>query len=155
VTVAEANKHLVLRYVAAFNSADFETLRQVFAAEAVIQGILGQGGLEVVMPIWKELHQAFAPRLTVQEIVAEGDSVAVRFTERGTFQNVFRQQAPTGKSYELVALEWFLLRDGKIKQRWAARDAVALAHQVGLKLQKSSLRYATTHLQADTHHRGG
>jgi predicted ester cyclase len=153
VTASDANKHVVLRYVAAFNAADYDTLRHVFAGDAVIQGVLGQGGLEFAVPIWKELHHAFALRLTVEEIIAEGEVVAVRYTERGTFNHSFRGQSPTGKSYELVAMEWFLLRDGKIKQRWAARDAAAQARQIGLTLQESSLRYATTHLQTDADHR--
>jgi predicted ester cyclase len=44
-------------------------------------------------------------------MVAEGDTVAVRYTERGTFQDAFMGHQPTGKSYELVAMEWFVLRD--------------------------------------------
>ena len=47
-----------------------------------------------------------------------------------------------------VAMEWFLVRDGKIQRRWAARDALAQARQVGIRIQESPLRHATTHLQA-------
>jgi steroid delta-isomerase-like uncharacterized protein len=153
VSAGHGNKHIVLRYVAAFNVADYATLGHLFADDAIIHGVLGQGGLDVAIPIWKELHHAFAPRLSVEEIIAEGDVVAVRYTERGTFHQNFRGNPPTGQSYELVAMEWFLLRDGKIQKRWAARDALAQARQLGLNLQESSLRHATTHLQADTDHR--
>ena len=139
MTVAETNKHLVLRYVAALNSGGLDTLRQVFAEDAMIQCIPGQGGLAVAMPTWKETHQSFAPRLIVEEMAAEGDSVAARLAERGALQDVFREQVPTGKSYEPLAMEWFLLRDGKIQQRWTVRDAVALARQVGLTPQETSL----------------
>ena len=51
--------------------------------------------------------------LRVEAMVAEGDSVAVRFTERGTFSSPFRGIPPTDKSYEVIAMDWFVLRDGK------------------------------------------
>jgi predicted ester cyclase len=56
----------------------------------------------------------------------------VRYTERGTFTGPFRGQTPTGKSYELVAMEWFVVRDGRIHRRWGARDSAAQARQIGL-----------------------
>ena len=72
--------------------------------------------------------------LTVEEIIAEGDTVAVRYTERGAFVGSFRGQEPTGKSFELMAMEWFTLLDGKIHRRWAVRDAASQARQMGMKL---------------------
>jgi predicted ester cyclase len=60
--------------------------------------------------------------------------VAVRYVERGTFQGPFMGKAPTGTSYELVAMEWFIVRDGKIQQRWGARDHASQARQIGMPL---------------------
>jgi steroid delta-isomerase-like uncharacterized protein len=131
---SEINQAIVLRYVDAFNRGDSAALREIYAGDAVVQGVLGTGGMEKVLAIWRELHEAFAIRLTVEEIVAEGDRVAVRYTERGTFQGQFRGHAPTGKSYELVAMEWFEVRAGKIQRRSGARDAAAQARQIGLPL---------------------
>lgn len=128
----EAAKDVVLKYVAAFNRYDVETLRGLFAPDALIYGVLGAGGLDDVLPIWGELHAAFGLTLLVEEVIAEGDRVAVRFTERGTFSGPFRGKEPTGKSYELVAMEWFVLRDGRIFRRWGARDAASHARQTGL-----------------------
>lgn len=65
-------------------------------------------------------------------MIAEGDRVAVRYTERGAFKGAFRGQQPTGKSYELVAMEWFVVKGGKIQRRWGARDAASQARQIGL-----------------------
>ncbi len=130
----ESNKQVVLKYVEAFNRGDLEALQELFTPDALIQGVLGWGELDKAMPIWKELHEAFAINLTVEEIIAEGDTVAVRYTERGVFVGSFRGQEPTGKSFELVAMEWFTLLDGKIHRRWGARDAASQARQIGLKL---------------------
>jgi predicted ester cyclase len=78
---------------------------------------------------------AFAIQLQVDALIAEGNFVAARYTERGTFRAAFHGRSPTGKSYELVAMEWFELRDGKIRRRWGARDSAAQARQIGLKGQ--------------------
>lgn len=130
----ERNKALVTRYVEAFNRGDMSALRELFTADAEVLGVLGWGGLDVVVPIWQEIHAAFQIALTVDDMVAEGDKVAVRYVERGTFAAPFRGHPPTGKSYELIAMEWFELRDGKISRRWGTRDSANQARQMGLSM---------------------
>jgi steroid delta-isomerase-like uncharacterized protein len=129
----ESNKLVVSQYVAAFNHGDWKGLRALFTDDAVIHGVLGSGGMDKAMPIWKELHAAFGIELTVEEIIAEGDFVAARYKERGTFRAEFQRQPPTGKSYELVAMEWFEFRDSKIRRRWGARDSASQARQMGIE----------------------
>ena len=128
----DQNKRVVLAYVDAFNRGDLDALRTLFAADAEIQGVLGRGLMEKVMPIWEQLVRGYGMELTVESMVAEGDAVAVRYTERGTFRARAFGHEPTGRSYELVAMEWFVVRDGKIHQRWGARDAASQARQLGL-----------------------
>jgi predicted ester cyclase len=76
-------------------------------------------------------HQ-FPIRLTVEDVIAEGDYVAVRYSERGSFTGPFLGHEPTGKFYELVGMEWFVIRDGTIRRRWGARDSASQARQIGL-----------------------
>jgi steroid delta-isomerase-like uncharacterized protein len=131
----EAAKAVVRKYVDAMNRGDFDTLRVLFAPEAVIQGVLGKGLMDRVIPVWTQLHEGLSMNLTIEEMIAEGELVAVRYTERGTFNGPFMGHEPTGKSYEMVAMEWFVVRDGKIHQRWGARDSASQARQIGLPLE--------------------
>ena len=128
----ETNKQVVRQYVDAFNRGDIETLRSLFTTDALIHGVLGWGGMDMAAPIWQELHSAFAIELSIEAIAAEGDVVAVRYTERGKFIGPFRGKSPTGKMYEMVAMEWFELRDGKIHRRWGARDSASQQRQIGM-----------------------
>ncbi|HEV7797970.1 MAG TPA: nuclear transport factor 2 family protein [Pyrinomonadaceae bacterium] len=80
----ETYKRIVLEYVAAFNRGDEEALRALFAEDALVYGVLGWGTVEQVVPIWREIKSAFAIHLQVESIIAEGDTVAVRYLERGT-----------------------------------------------------------------------
>jgi steroid delta-isomerase-like uncharacterized protein len=134
MTTPHENKQIVLKYIEAFNQCDLATLQSLFTPDALIQGVLGWGELNQVMPIWQELHDAFALELTVEEMIAEGDTVAVRYTERGTFRGPFRGQEPTGKPFELVAMEWFTVMNGRIHRRWGARDSASQARQMEMKL---------------------
>lgn len=133
--MSEENKKVVLAYVEAFNHDDIETMRQLFTPEALIYGVLGWGDVDKVIPIWKEIRAAFAIELNVVDIIAEGDVVAVRYLERGTSVGEWRGHPPTGRGFEVVAMEWFILKDGKIHRRWGARDNASQLRQMGLPLE--------------------
>jgi steroid delta-isomerase-like uncharacterized protein len=124
----------VQQYVDAFNRGDEEAMRPLFTDDALIYGVLGFGGLDQVVPIWREIKAAFNIQLQIDSIIAEGDIVAVRYTERGTSVTPFRGGPVTGKSFEVVAMEWFEIKDGKINRRWGARDNAAQMRQMGLPL---------------------
>lgn len=47
---------------------------------------------------------------------------------------LFVEVPVTGKSFEVVAMEWFEIKDGKIDRRWGARDNAAQFRQMGLPL---------------------
>lgn len=130
--MTEANKKVVLEYVDAFNRGDMDELRQLFTQDALVYGVLGWGGLDQIVPIWREIKEAFNIQLQVEALAAEGDTVAARYTERGTSVGAFRGQPATGKSFEVVAMEWFIIKDGKIHRRWGARDSAAQFRQMGL-----------------------
>lgn len=127
------NGDLVRAYVDAFNGANWDRLTQLFAPDAKIRGVLGWGGLDFALPIWRELHANMGMRLRVDELIVEDQKAAALLTETGTFQARFRglpQMEPTGKSYEIVAIEWFEFDSGRILRRWGARDSAAITKQI-------------------------
>jgi len=128
----EQNKEVVRRYIEAFNRGDMKALRALLADDAEIQGVMGKGLFERVEPIWRQLIEGYGIQLHIEEMVGEGNRVAVRYTETGTFKAPAFGHQPTGKSYELVALELFEIEDGRIKRRWGARDAASQARQLGI-----------------------
>jgi steroid delta-isomerase-like uncharacterized protein len=130
----ESNKEIVRKYVEAFNNGDIDALLPLFTDDAVVHGVLGWGKLAEVVPIWREIHEAFAIKMEVDAIIAEGDTVAVRYIERGTSVGSFRGGPITGRSFEVVAMEWFIFRSGRIQKRWGARDFASQSRQMGLPL---------------------
>jgi predicted ester cyclase len=66
-----------------------------------------------------------------QDIVAQGDMVAVRFVVEATHEGDLLGIAPTGRRVRWDAVDVYRLRDGKIAEEWAADDMAAILHQVG------------------------
>lgn len=128
--MSETNLSVVRDYVDFFNRGEFDRIAEICTPDVVIHGVLGAGGLDVALPIWRDLHNAFGITLAIEDIVGSEDRVAVRYHESGTFRNAFRGTPATGKSYSLVAMEWFLIRDNRIAARWAARDSANMMRQL-------------------------
>jgi steroid delta-isomerase-like uncharacterized protein len=131
----DQNKQIVRQYVEAFNRGDFEEAQKCFTDDALVYGVLGWGDMNVVIPIWKEIRNAFNIQLNIESIIAEGNMVAVRYVESGTSVGPFRGSPVTGKSFEVVAMEWFEIKDDKIHRRWGARDNASQMRQMELPLK--------------------
>jgi steroid delta-isomerase-like uncharacterized protein len=134
MSIEENNKEIVRSYVDAFNRGDLAALRALLADDAEIQGVMGKGLFERVEPIWRQLIEGYGMQLRIEELIAEGNMVAARYTETGIFKAPAFGHQPTGKSYELVAIEFFDIQGGKIKKRWGARDSASQMRQLGVPL---------------------
>jgi steroid delta-isomerase-like uncharacterized protein len=132
MTTEEEAKAVVRRYVEAFNRGDLGGLKALLAEDAEIQGVMGKGLFERIEPIWRQLIEGYGIQFKVEGLIAEGNVVAARYVETGTFRKPAFGNQPTGRTYELVAMEWFEIEGGKIKRRWGARDAASQARQLGI-----------------------
>lgn len=124
------NKKIVSEYIARFNAGDVKGVAELFSNDALVHGVLGWGKVPEITPIWQALADGLAMQLIAEEMIAEGNTVAVRYTETGKSVAPFFGKPATGKSYELVAMEWFTLKEGKIFRRWGTRDAASQARQL-------------------------
>jgi hypothetical protein len=62
-----------------------------------------------------------------------GERLAGAERERSSIDSVrpSRGLLAKGRSYELVAMEWFAFRDGLFHRRWRARDFASQSRQLG------------------------
>lgn len=76
---------------------------------------------------------AALPDLNAQEqdVVADGDTVAVRFVVEATHEGELLGMAPTGRRVRWDAVDVYRVRDGKISEEWAADDLTAILNAVG------------------------
>lgn len=66
----------------------------------------------------------------IEEIVAEGDLVVVRWTIRGTHVGEWRGIAPTGKPINVTGMNMYRLVDGKVTASWGEEDWLGFMDQI-------------------------
>ena len=64
-------------------------------------------------------------------MVAEGDSVAVRYTMTGTHQGTFAGAAATGRTVNAQSMAFYQLANGQIVEERAQLDMLSLLQQMG------------------------
>lgn len=65
-------------------------------------------------------------REEVEDMIAEGDRVAVRYTLYATHTGDFYGAKPTGKTIKLSGIEIFRIEDGKIAEFWHFGEPIQL-----------------------------
>ena len=68
---------------------------------------------------------------TLEELIAEGDKVAARFTMRGTHQGTFFGVPSSGKTIEVKAMNFYRIADGQIVEEHGQPDLLGLLQQIG------------------------
>jgi predicted ester cyclase len=78
------------------------------------------------------LVEGLAPTFTVEDIVAEGDRVVVRWTNSGRHVGDFLGRPPTGHSYAIAGIDIYRIEDGQLAEHWHVIDQLAMLQQLGL-----------------------
>ena len=67
------------------------------------------------------IYRAFPDtQFAIDDLIAEGDRVVVRYTYWGTHTGAFLGIAPSGKKLTATAIAIYRIVDGKIKEQWLA-----------------------------------
>lgn len=70
-------------------------------------------------------------KVTIDDIIAANDKVAVRVHIKGTHRGEFMGNRPTGKVVQYISHEVYRFEDGKIAEEWICSDSLTLLMQVG------------------------
>ena len=80
----------------------------------------------------KVFHTAFPDlHFTIEDLVAEGDKVVVRWTLQATNSSEYQGHAPTGKTITVTGISIFRLAEGKIQEITVSMDRLGQAQQLG------------------------
>jgi steroid delta-isomerase-like uncharacterized protein len=132
---AAANQALVRRWYEEFiNAHDVDALDELLAPDFqghFLSGAPGRGKDEL-----KQIDGAmFAAvpdlHVTIEDMIVEGDRVAVRYSSQGTHTGDGLGTPATGNAFEGTGMDIFRIANGKIAERWAEMDFTGLMHQVG------------------------
>ena len=70
-------------------------------------------------------------RVTIDEMVAEGDKVVTRWTVRGTHQGELMGNAPTGNQITFTGYLFDRISGGKIDEEWVDYDTLHVMQEIG------------------------
>jgi steroid delta-isomerase-like uncharacterized protein len=71
-------------------------------------------------------------RISVDDVIAQGDIAAARFTITGTHTGEFMGMPASGKSVTVTGMDFMRFRDGLIVEHWAEMDMLGLMQQFGV-----------------------
>jgi steroid delta-isomerase-like uncharacterized protein len=84
-------------------------------------------------------------RLTVEDMIAEGETVTARWSCKGTHKGDLNGIAPTGKQFTISGISITQFVNGKMVEGWINWDALGLMQQLGVvpELGKAKAAAAT------------
>jgi ketosteroid isomerase-like protein len=131
-----ANKDLVRRYLSEVLSAgNLDVLDQLLAPDFVDStpgAPKDVRGPEVIRAAQARARKIFPEvSYTVEDLIAEGDKVAARYTVRATG----RADSGPGPKVEVTGITIFRIADGKIREAWIINDQIEMFLQLGYSLQ--------------------
>jgi steroid delta-isomerase-like uncharacterized protein len=88
-----------------------------------------------------QMYRAAFPdvRITVDDVIAAGDKVALRWHSEGTHRGELEGLAPTGVRGSVTGLSIDQWKDGKVVESWTEWDNLGLARQLGAAPPEGSM----------------
>lgn len=135
--MSETNKEVIRRiYAEALNAGDLDVADELVSESFQLHDFVpGERptGPEALKAISRQLHTAFPNDLefTIEDMVAEGDKVTVRWTQRGTHEGEFFGGIPaTGAKIEQQSIVIYRVVDGKVTDLWTLVGQTSVAEQM-------------------------
>jgi predicted ester cyclase len=134
---ADEHKAIVRRWIEGWNDpdapaeADYRAPGYLAHAPGVPDPLDSEGWTQFTAGF----SQAFPDlRLTVEDILAEGDMVAARVTFRGTHTGEFQGVPPTNNQVVFSSIEIDRMVGGKVAEHWFELDLPGLLQQLGVSM---------------------
>ncbi len=125
-------KRVAIAYYEYFNARKMDELEALVDENFVGHGLGGAGGAtafrkdsEAFLTPFPDLH------LTIEDVIAEDDRVAVKTTMRGTHRAPIFGVPASGNPIEVGGCDVFRVRAGKIVEAWMLGDSGTLFMQIG------------------------
>jgi steroid delta-isomerase-like uncharacterized protein len=147
---AEESRATMRRYFGAFEQGDTNLLDELLAPEYVNHNRAtpelptGPEGVKGVVAMFRSGMPDL--RVVIEDMIAEGDKVATRYTLEGTHEGELFGVAPTGQHLRIKSISIERVSDGKIREHWRITDSLEMMQQLGVVAEPGQERVqATSH----------
>jgi len=119
-----------------WNQARDATIDELIAPDCVAHG-LEDSGKDMPGPQFRRFYRQFVSgfpdvKISVDQVIAEGDTTAVRITARATHAGDGLGIKATGRKVIVSGICMMRWRDGKIVEAWNEFDESGLLRQIGV-----------------------
>ena len=135
MTTPEANKLVMRRFTEFINTASEKLAVELISPDAIFhvpgrpEPMRGPTGYLAIIGMMREGFPDI--QWTLEEMIAEGDMVAARFTMRGTHQGAFFGVPPTERPIVVQAMNFYRLAGGQFVEERGQPDLLSLLQQIG------------------------
>lgn len=132
---AERNKLHMLKFTEFINTASEKLAEELVSVDATFhvpgspEPLRGPAGYLSLIGMMRSGFPDI--QWTLEELIAEEDKVAARFTMRGTHEGTFFGIPPTGKMIAVQAMNFYQFSNGKIVEERGQPDLLGLLQQIG------------------------
>ncbi len=124
-----------------WNRGNEEAIGAYLAAETVGNDPSFGTGREAFRAQWRTWRAAFPDiHFAVEDLVAEGDKVVIRWTMTGTHQGAFWGTPATGRRVTVAGMSLDRIEGGRIVAGFDAWDELGLRRQLGMLPDEESSR---------------
>jgi steroid delta-isomerase-like uncharacterized protein len=134
---AEENKAIMRRYFeGAWEQGNLELLDELLAADyvnhnpATPETPTGPEGVKGVVSMFRSGMPDLA--VIIEDMLAEGEKVATRYTLEGTHGGELFGVPPTGKRLSIKSMTIERVSEGKIREHWRVTDTLGMMQQLGV-----------------------
>ena len=130
------NKALTRRWFEeVWNQGREATIDELLGPNGIAHG-LAEDGRDLPGPgefrkFWRQFRSGIPDvRITVDQVIGEGDTTAVRFTAHGTHSGDGLGVKATGRKVRVTGIVMIRWKDGRIAEGWNEFDAAGLMRQI-------------------------
>jgi steroid delta-isomerase-like uncharacterized protein len=131
----EQNKTAYRRFIqVVFNEGRLDILEQLLSPSYIYQDAPPgtPPNADGIRQVVTNARTAFPDlKITIEDMVGEGDKVCARLSTRGTHRGVFFDILPTGKTIFMKGMTMIHFIDGRMVASWVLNDVMGLMSQLG------------------------
>lgn len=120
--MTEQSGAVVRALIDAANSGDLHRVAELYDDDYIDHadgGSRGSNDKDAALRTFEELLAAFPDsEHVIEDLLADGDRVAVRLRATGTHRGSFRGRPPSGRRVEMVSTAIYRVREGRLVERW-------------------------------------
>lgn len=132
----EQNKELIIRLIEEMDKGNFDIFDELSSDDYICHFSW------IPEPLSREARKQFTKATMVsfpdfnhriEDVIAQGDKVVIRLTNRGTHEGTFMGIPPIGKEIEYTAIFIGRFVDGKVVETWVEANILGLMQQLGME----------------------